>query len=65
MALDQEAHSQELMHIVEAVKSYNSKWNAVDRPTRLTLLLAVGDEPIALLAGPPIRNSAPVGGRPQ
>jgi hypothetical protein len=49
---------EELNAILLALELYNAKSAAEHRLTRLTLLLAVGDqEPIALLAGPPIRTA--------
>lgn len=47
---------EELNAILLAVKQFNVKSAAENRLTRLTLLLAVGDdEPVALLEGPPVR----------
>jgi hypothetical protein len=46
--------SQELESILAAVKEYNAKWDGNNRMTRLTLLLAMDNEPIMLLAGPPL-----------
>jgi hypothetical protein len=54
---------EELTAILHAVERYNAKSAAENRLTRLTLLLAVGDEEsIALLAGPPVK-AAPVDSR--
>ncbi len=53
-----EDENKELNEILAAVESFNAKRNGTDRLLRLTLLLAFEDEPIALLAGPPIRNQS-------
>lgn len=54
---DEQEEGEELQAILQAVEQYNLKATTQDRLTRLTLLLAMGNEgPIALLAGPPVKT---------
>ena len=53
---DGREEAQEIEALVNLVKEFNAKWDGTNRLTRLTLILAIGDETVALLEGPPVRS---------
>jgi hypothetical protein len=53
-----EQGGQDIREIIQLVERYNSKWDGTTRLLRLTLLLTLDDDQIALLAGPPLRNTS-------